>query len=522
MDCRKTTGRVACLALVAIGGAAHAQQGPTVQYSPEAGARQLIFVNNPEQLYSPYTDTFTAPSSPVTYYDLADVNLGAQSLLQLSLQPGSYRDYFEHVNRYSGAINYGVQIYNPNTTSIKVTLTGKGFNPDSASGFSTGASAISEMMNNERPSSASYTAPVTYTVAGGRSLWLLRTDIDYNGARPNNSSKYGAGVVDFEVSLGRAVVSNVAYQTLRNLGSWTYNGYITRKYSSGGTPESRVYKGLFQYPNQASATGAGVLTSLSFSVDEQTASGSSLPVNYKRYTNSGGTYTPSSTDVPAGTVWWTNDTPSRDKVSSQSQTQNASQITVTVNNVPPAYMIGNDMFSIFMPTQWNRTSMTPSASQVVNALTLGSWPNTPAVQPNLGNYGVLYHERITITNNGTRARTVKLTLNNYGSSSGATSSVAYQYGLESDPANGGNPTDAAWQWDYCKSTTSVSTNTATDSSTTPQTVTTTNTTSVNYDRTVTYGNFSVPADGQPHTYFAYFMLGAPASGQLRHAAVMGN
>jgi hypothetical protein len=83
-------------------------QAPIVSYSPESGpdARQLIFVNNPERLEIGYTDiwsyssggtVFPSVTQGITFYDLADSNLGQKSLLQMTITPGKYRDTFEHV-----------------------------------------------------------------------------------------------------------------------------------------------------------------------------------------------------------------------------------------------------------------------------------------------------------------------------------------------------------------------------------------------------------------------------------------
>lgn len=447
-----------------------AQTPVPIVYTTDPGSvanptRQLIFSNNPEQIYAPYTDTTTAPGTTTYYYDLADNGLGAQSLLQITVPEGQYRDYFEHVNKTGQSLSYAVQVYNPGNTTLVVTLGRKGFTPDAASGNSTGASAIADLMN-------STTAPMTYRVLPGRSVWVLRTDTDYAGTKPNANGKYAAGVVDFDVAGGSALVSNIAYQNARALSRWNYMGFITRAYPSGqGTPESRVYKGLFQYPGQTAPTGAGVTAPIMAVIDDSTTAGE-LPVTYKRYTYNGSQYVPSTNSVPAGTTaWWTNDTPARDKTSA---------------SAPIAYMVGSDVFDINLP-------LAPSGSLLVEALKLRSWPNSTATQANIGNYGVQYHESVRVTNNGTRARRVSLTLNNYGSGS---SSYAYPDWSKND---------GTWTWDYSRTT--LTTNAGVTTAT--------------YNQTVTYAQFDVPADGQEHTYEAYYILGAPSGGQLRHAIKVG-
>jgi hypothetical protein len=438
---------------------------------PESGSRVLIFSNNPEQVFAPYTDVTTSPatsSNPVYHYDFADTNLGNRSLLQVTVGAGNYRDYFEHQNRYSAAINYGVHVYNSGTTDIFVRVIGKGYSPNAtAGGNSSGASAISEMMNNILAQTNAGTTPVNVRVLPGRGIWVMRTDFDYGGTRPNATNAYAAGVVDFNIEGDQAIVSNIAYRNSRSLGNWAYPGYSVRTYpSGGGSPESRVYKGLFEYPNQISPTGANIVANLSFTVSDSTTSNSELPVKYKRYANSNGTFVPVGDPVEA-TAWFTNDAPSRDK---------------TASNTPKAYQVGNDMFHIRMPLV--------SGSLLIDAFKLSSWPNTTATQPNLGNYGVLYHEAVTVTNTGTRPRTFDMTMNNYNFSS----SYAYR---------DWSKTDNSWTWDWSRTT-----------------VTTGNPVPT-YNKTATYGRFSVEP-GETKTYHAYWMLGAPAGGQIRHAVKVTN
>ncbi len=454
-------------------------QTPTVTYSPVPGARQLIYSNNPEVLGVQFTDpnTGTSPAPIYYYYDLADGNFGARSLLQIMVEPGSYRDLLEHVNQTGYSLNYGVQIYNPSATgSIFVTTVGKGYWGNAAAGFSTGGRVFSEMLANEALDMRNGVVPRTYRIYPGRTLWLLRSDIDYAGSRPNANRQTATGVVDFDLTGGSAVVSNIAYQNLRNITSWSYSGYITRTtrfLSTAAIPttltstESRVYKGLYKYPGQTQPTGATVTTNMSFTVSDSTKAGltsaagttipdgtgySELPIQSVRYIRNVGTgvYEPTGA-VVADTAWWTGNSPSRE-----------------------ARAVTSDMFNVDMPG-WG----------MVNTLTLGAWPNTAQTTPNLGNYGVQYNENITVTNTGQRDRIVHFVLNNGG---GGSSSLAYldQSGI--------------WNFGNCAAFSALQN---------PP------------PATVTYFVLSVPA-GQTRTGNATFLVGAPGIGSLRHAVRMAN
>lgn len=478
---KTAAGGVALLGLLGAGTTAPVRaQTPTVSYSPEPGARQLIYSNNPEVLGVQFTDSITNAASPTTYYyyDLADGNFGAHSILQMTVEPGSYRDLLEHVNQTGYTLNYGVQIYNPSTTdSIFVTLVGKGYWGNAAAGFSTGGRVFSELQNNEAQDALNNIVPRTYRIYPGRTLWLLRSDVDYAGARPNTNRQTATGVVDFDLSGGNAVVSNIAYQNLRNTTSWSYPGYVTRttRYlSTAATPtilnsvESRVYKGLYKYPGQTQPTGAAVTTTLAFTIDDSTRAGltnasgttipdgtaagySELPIQAVRYIKNTGTgvYGPTGASI-VDTAWWTGNSPSRE-----------------------SRAVSSDMFNIDMPG-WG----------MVNALTLGAWPNTAQTTPNLGNYGVQYNEKITVTNNGQRDRTVHFVLNNGG---GGSSSVAY---LDQT---------GTWNFGNCAAFSATQ----------------------NPPVTVTYFVLTVPA-GQTRTGNATFIVGAPGIGTLRHAVRMAN
>ena len=209
----------------------------------KGGNRSLIFVNNPEQLYSD---------------DLGDGNYGDKTIFRATDVVGSYRNYFEHLNRTGFTIGYGVQLYNPNSTAVTVKVNGSGYEPS---------------VNGGRPFKqmfSSYSAAGTsYTVAAGGSLWLLRKD----NSVANNS--FFSGVIDFVVTGNPVIINNIAYRSFSSLdGSTAYTGYVQR-IEADGTHEARVYKGTSDYTDV-------VASNLDFNISDSDAA-RILPVSYPNY-----------------------------------------------------------------------------------------------------------------------------------------------------------------------------------------------------------------------------------------------
>ena len=384
-------------------------QAPVVRYVRETPAveRQLIFVNNPERLEIGLTDT--TPGSVTrgsTFSDLADATLGRKSLLNMTIEPGSYRNVFEHVYNFSRAttpiaatrpIAYGVMIFNPNATNITVTTRGKGF----VTGTATAAQPFVDLFNNP--------APQTIIVRPNRYQFLLKSDTDYGAAGVINVGSFFTGVVDFDVSGGRCKVVNIAFQDVATVSAFLdanakpvadpaialadaeYSGFVTRRYSQVSAPESRVYKGLMTYPNTLASDG-GVVANLLFTITDATPIGA-LFVTYPLYVRDAttGIASPSTTNVSAA-GWYTHNTPLRD--------------TTAIK------MVGTDMLDILMPGYGTVYSLASTYA-----------PNTPFAQSNVGNWGVMYRDVVTVSNTSGSARTITLTLNN---SSGGGSPIAYK------------------------------------------------------------------------------------------------
>lgn len=186
---------------------------PTVAYRC-TGNRILLFVNNPEQIKEAE--------------DFADKDLGHHTIFEETVS-GSARVFFEHTNRSGFPIRYGVQLFNPNKTAVRVTLEGSGFIANSYGG------EPFRQLFTQRQARVQMLGPQ-------QSLWLL------NSSAPIPNRAFLSGVADFSVSGGRVVLTAFAYRNAGQLdGKSTYQGYITRQdydpVTKRTTDESRLYKG---------------------------------------------------------------------------------------------------------------------------------------------------------------------------------------------------------------------------------------------------------------------------------------
>lgn len=216
----------------------------------KGGNRSLIFVNNPEQIFSG---------------DLGDGNFGDKTIMRATGVTGAYRNYFEHLNRTGFTIGHGVQLYNPNSAAITVRINGSGYEASV-----NGGRPFRQMFGNYS------SAGTPYTVPAGGSRWLMRND----NSIANNS--FFSGVIDFVVSGGSVTVNNIAYRSFGALdGSTAYMGYIQRV-EPDGTHEARVYKGTSSYTEVTAGN-------LDFSISDSDGTGV-LPVRHPNYNLTTGGY----------------------------------------------------------------------------------------------------------------------------------------------------------------------------------------------------------------------------------------
>lgn len=192
---------------------------PTVEYV-KTNSRKMLYCNNPEQLITS---------------DLADKNYGKKSIYRDNVYAGTYRAFYEHLNKTSKSLGYAIRIYNSNTKAITVTV---------------------------------------YTVQPGKVLYIQNNCAIKNGA-------FFSGVVDFDIS-DKALIDFFAYENMSNINSsLTYEGYIQRV-ESDGTHEARMYKGLSLYSMVKASN-------INFVINDNTKG--ILPVNISSYDLQSGSYT---------------------------------------------------------------------------------------------------------------------------------------------------------------------------------------------------------------------------------------
>lgn len=229
----------------------------TLASSTQQGTR-LLYVNNPE---------------PLVPGDLAN---SGRSIFRYSLNAGSNRAFFEHVNKTGSTINYGVFLYNPGSSTVTVTRTRKSW---SAGSFTIGGPALATFLNGSENT--------TLTLPPGGSGWIYRSDLIGSPAAPN---QYFTGAVDFSHN-GQVIAQNLAFTgSAANLpGSYTYLGYVTGVRE--GVPQHRVDKGVSLTP----------AASLSLNVTVPNATTGPVPVTY---TPGGATNCP--TTPRTASTWRTN------------------------------------------------------------------------------------------------------------------------------------------------------------------------------------------------------------------------
>jgi hypothetical protein len=194
--------------------AALAGAAPTVAFT-RGGDRQLIFVNNPEQ---------------ITDRDLGDADRGDASILRVTGVQGAVRSFWEHTNRTGRPLGYAVMIYNPSPTAVSVVVHGRGF----TTGF-LGGKPFSDLLGDDSR------AGTRIPVAAGAVLWLDRRDASV----PDHA--FFSGVIDFDVEGGPVTVDHIAYDQFSRLdSSRTYQGYLQRV-EPDSTRVARQYKGTSPY-----------------------------------------------------------------------------------------------------------------------------------------------------------------------------------------------------------------------------------------------------------------------------------
>jgi hypothetical protein len=230
-----------------------ASEAPVISYRTTAGAdsRKLIFVNNPEVILA-----------NSAYCDVADnIEFGqktcARSLHRLEQAVGNFRNWFEHTNGTLKPLNYAVRVHNPGPNCATIRVRGFGF---SGNAVKNGGREFVSMFNNY--------GSTAYQLCAEKSLNIFST----NGNTTTPTNKFLAGVVDFDIEGQPLIIDNLAY--FNAPASITKPiGYTQRKVLQ--VREGLVYKGL-------SLASEAVAENINFVIDDSTPIGR-MPVRYPNF-----------------------------------------------------------------------------------------------------------------------------------------------------------------------------------------------------------------------------------------------
>ncbi|QUI21017.1 hypothetical protein HZI73_01330 [Vallitalea pronyensis] len=215
----------------------------TVSYSKQSGT--FLYCNNPEFI----NEGDLADNGSIIYEEL--------------IPPGDAQAIFEHLNCTNQIFKYGVQVYNPNSTTLTVKVKRKG---DSTSGWN-GAPAWYEFYND--------TSIENITIPSGRSKWIY---ISNSVSHANVVS----GVIEFNVN-NYAIVNFYAFRNISYAedGSARYIGFITSSRADWFNPpnyilQNGVYKG--EAPNLPILT-----ETFNWSISDSTSGYLPVKYNNKQY-----------------------------------------------------------------------------------------------------------------------------------------------------------------------------------------------------------------------------------------------
>ena len=289
----------------------------------------------------------------ITRADLADAPPAGAGVAHLQVRgvQGALRAWLELQASTPFAVGIAVLLLNEGARAVNVTIQGSGFT-DSLNGGEPFAQAFNG--NGGAP-------PVS--VPPGGSLVLLRED------RAGAPTDIFSALVDFNVQGGPVTVSTAAYRIFAavNVSALRYEGYVTRTEPDKDN-ESRVVKGIMPSARVAS-------TPLRFVVGDADGANSTLPVAYTPYDTARGRFSDEVLVDPVGYV--SNDNPAAN-----------------------ARAIGSDMVPVLMP-----------GFGVINPQ---GCCDGSGLHTNVGNWAVCYAVRGSVTNAGSTARTVNISLTTSG------------------------------------------------------------------------------------------------------------
>jgi hypothetical protein len=284
--------------------------------------------------------------------DFADNGTTPYSLYTLPVRAGgTYRDFAEHINDFNQTgrrrIGYALFFYNPTGATATVTIKAKsGGNPCAVGGGTFFADVFS---NHSGPFDVRTVPP------GGQALVAL------TGSAPDFAFTGGcvSSVADFDVAGSDLTLHHIVYSDISRI-AFNASGYTPQGYITTPNQTARYYKGLS--PDNA------VSSSLSFTLRAGDVN-KAMPVRYREYTG----------NVTDNVIW-----PSNIDAGHRANAIDSDLVTFTFQRAPGAqvWQFGPRSLDGFSP---------------------------PKIA-NLGNWGVVYKNQVTVTNPLGEARTIELKL----------------------------------------------------------------------------------------------------------------
>jgi hypothetical protein len=369
---------------------------PIIEYRTSAGAdgRMFIFSNNPENLLAEPGQCDLADAQFLT--DSGQSVACATSILRIERILGTYRDWWEHLNKTPQPLFFAVRLTNEGVSTAKITVTGIGETDNS---LWKGGNEFVQLFSTHRQT--------LIELHAGQSAFIFRS------AAPYQPGDYFTGVVDFSVAGGAVTLENLAF-VREPASELTYSGFVQRV--MGTTHDGLVYKGMSPYTEAR-------IDSADFTIGD--ADTGLLQVQYPLFQLPSAT---SAASCQTETQPYCRGDLGNFQATNTLQNHWITHIGLepTDSNPKRKRAVMTDMVPFFMPGfpagcsanirdgVNNCVEISPYYKWFVPSL--GKW-----LYPNIANWGVHYKFNATIKNSGSRTRRVHL-----GLRSDAHSPIAYR------------------------------------------------------------------------------------------------
>ena len=320
-----------------------------ISYNKSSGGKS-VYINNPNVLSSKY------------YADSGYKRL----IYRDSAFNGNMELYFSHIT--NDQIYYAVRFYNPNSTSITLRVNRSGV---TVASNATQWNSVATSTWDKYYSNRNYTPQNTYTIEPKKVLYFYVV----NNGFVNDHSKSSKITGYFDGVLNLTSSGNLEFATLAF--TTDYTNTLEASYPGNAVDQPNVYTGSYNYLPH-------LYNDATFEVNDDVSAGTYLPVKYNSKTYNG----------------WLTNSPGGYLSGSTIISENGS--------------FNSDIFSYYVRDE-NNSSFTirpyTSSSNVDNRTVVKNKYGM-AIPYNFANWGVHYHENITIKNTGSKVRTISFILKN--------------------------------------------------------------------------------------------------------------